>query len=368
MSSSAATFPARFAELVYLLANQPDASAEQAHALDAVAGAVADHTASLTTTQLNVDLLDVGETMVGVHLHELVMRMSAHSAHQIDFLANTPRSEILGVAQILAGDARPNDDGAAFDEQLRRLGPTLVEVHLGRNGFVRTGSLTPPAAPRVGDVRVAPPFTAVPAFGGPPPPGSVRAVSNPPAPTVPSGATPSRGASAVAPMPESVTVGATMPGGADFARRPVVPAIRDDSSRMIEGAIKTKSAAEMSDDELIEKIHGITPQNATRILDEAAMLAERRAEENKWEVATRVLHALVRGEAAASINPDLRRAHTLTIRRVGKATVIRGIAGLLPRRPELRDDLQEVLLRLGPDGAEALLDLLTTADSLTDRR
>src|SRR5688500_3754453 len=177
MSSSAATFPARFAELVYLLANQPDATAEQEAALDAAASAVTARYASLTTIQLNVDLLDVGQTMVGVHLHELVMRMSAHSAHQIDFLANTPRSEILGVAQILAGEARPNDDGAAFDEQLRCLGPTLVEVHLGRNGFVRTGSLTPPAAPRVGDVRVATHFSSVPAFGGPTPPSFVRAES-----------------------------------------------------------------------------------------------------------------------------------------------------------------------------------------------
>jgi HEAT repeat protein len=41
---------------------------------------------------------------------------------------------------------------------------------------------------------------------------------------------------------------------------------------------------------------------------------------------------------------------------------------LLPRRPDLRDPLHAVLLRLGPDGAEALIDLLTSADSLTDRR
>src|SRR5688500_12528224 len=181
MSSSAATFPARFAELVYLLANQPDATAEQEAALDAAASAVTARYASLTTIQLNVDLLDVGQTMVGVHLHELVMRMSAHSAHQIDFLARAPRSEILGVARILAGEAKPNDDGAAFDEELLRIAPTLVEVHLGRNGFVRVGSLTPPAAPRVGEVRTSTPFGDVPAFAGPTPPRSVRAIPTPPA-------------------------------------------------------------------------------------------------------------------------------------------------------------------------------------------
>src|SRR5690348_15976790 len=115
MSTSAPTFPARFAELVYLLAHQPDAAAEHERVLREADAAIAASDASLTTSQLNVDLLDEGESSDGVRLHELVMRMSAHSAHQIDFLANTPRDQILGVARLLAGEARPNDDGAAFD-------------------------------------------------------------------------------------------------------------------------------------------------------------------------------------------------------------------------------------------------------------
>src|SRR5262245_13365067 len=113
MSSSEATFPARFAELVYLLANRPDAVLDQENALTEATSAITSGDATLTTTQLNVDLLDEGETEVGVRLHELVMRMSAHSAHQISFLANTPSREVFGVARILASDARPNDDGAA---------------------------------------------------------------------------------------------------------------------------------------------------------------------------------------------------------------------------------------------------------------
>ena len=370
MSSSAAIFPARFAELVYLLANQPDALAEQERALDAAASAVAMRYASLTTGQLNVDLLDVGQTMVGVHLHELVMRMSAHSAHQIDFLAKTPRAEILGVARILASEARPNDDGAAFDEKLVGLGPTLVEVHLGRSGFVRTGSLTPPASPRVGEVRTPTPFNGMPAFGGSTPPHSVRSIPTPPSATRSVHATPARG-SVAASMAEGITYGATLPAGPEMTRPsgPPGPAIRDDSSRIIEGAIKTNSPAATSDDELLDQLRvAVTAHTATRKLDDVATMAERRAEENKWEVVARVFHAFVRGEAASDNNPELRRAYTLAIRRIGKPTLIRGIAGLLPRRPELRDSLQEVLLRLGPDGAEALIDLLTTADSLTDRR
>lgn len=371
MSSSAATFPARFAELVYLLANQPDATAEQEAALDAAASAVAARYASLTTSQLNVDLLDVGQTMVGVHLHELVMRMSAHSAHQIDFLARTPRAEILGIARILAGEATPNDDGAAFDEKLVELAPTLVEVHLGRNGFVRTGSLTPPTTDRVDStVRSVTPFQAMPAFGtlSPRPTPTSHAPSDANETTR---ATPIRGAPVVYPSLAGASTGGSLTPGSDRLGTPLPggPMIRDESSRIIERAIKTKTLALLSDDELIEQLRtGVTTQNAMRLLDELAVVAEARAQEERWEVVTRIFHTFVQNETAAENDAELKRAYTIGLRRIGKPTLIRGVAGLLPRRPEMRDELHEVLLRLGADGAEALIDLLTTADSLTDRR
>ena len=69
MPSSAVTFPARFAELVYLLAHQPDAAGERERVLAAAVSAIAAGEASLTTTQLNVDLLDEGQTTDGVQLH-----------------------------------------------------------------------------------------------------------------------------------------------------------------------------------------------------------------------------------------------------------------------------------------------------------
>ena len=342
MSTSAATFRARFAELVYLLAHEPDASFEHERVLsDVVAASTAGDT-SLTTSQLNVDLLDEGQSAEGMRLHELVMRMSAHSAHQIDFLVDTPGEEILGVARILAAAARPNDDGAAFDDELIKVGITHVEVHLGRNGFVRTGHLTPGASPRVNGSSAHTPASVPPVNGH--------------------RGTPRRG---------ELTLGAEIPAGV-VARRttpPVgAPTIRDESIRMIEGAIKTKSLASMSDDELIERLRtGVTPQNVMRVLDEVATVAEARAGEGRWEVVARVFEAFVHREVSAK-DAELRRAYTIAVRRLTKPTVIRGIAGLLPRRPELRDPLNAVLLRLGPDGAEALIDLLTSSDSLTDRR
>jgi len=337
----AATFQARFAELVYLLAHEPDATAEHQRVVSEAVAATAAGDTSLATSQLNVDLQHARQSSEGLRLHELVMRMSAHSAHQIDFLEGTPGDQILGVARILAAEARPNDEGVAFDYELIKVGVTHVEVHLGRNGFVRTGSLTPSASPRVNGSSVHTP-------AGPP--------------RIDGHRTPRGG---------SLTLGAEIPAGLAARRTtpPVgAPTIHDDSNRMFEGAFKTKSLATLSDDELIERLRTeLTPQNVSRVLDEVATVAEARGSDGRWEVVARVFAAFVDREVSAE-DAELRRAYTIAVRRLTKPTLIRGMAGLLPRRRELRDSLQVVFTRLGSDAAEALIDLLTSSDSLTDRR
>ena len=369
MSSSAVTFPARFAELVYLIAHEPDAATEHERVLGEAVQAVASGGASLTTTQLNVDLLDEGQSSDGVRLHELVMRMSAHSAHQIVFHSESVREEIVGLARILASEARPNDDGAAFDDKFVKLGAKNVEVHLGRNGFIRTRGMTPTRNVGIGSgsVRAATPFRGMPALVSTPARGSV-AIPTPPA-NRPAYGTPGRGSSAVTP-PGVLTLGSslTMPSPAERGPLPGTPRISDESNRIIEGAIQSQSLA-LSDDELIEQLRSRSAgQNTMRLIDELVAVAERRAVEHRWEVVARVFDALARNEHTAEPNSELRRAYSIGIRRLTKASLLRGIAGLLPRRPELRDGLHDVFVRLGPDGAEALIDLLTTSDVLTDRR
>jgi hypothetical protein len=218
-------------------------------------------------------------------------------------------------------------------------------------------------------VRTVTPFRSMPAFHGQ---GSPRATPTALASSALSDSTrPTPPESGAHIRPDGTGLGSALMPQSDRSptAAPAGPVIRDDSSRIIEGAFKTKTLASLSDDELIGQLRtGVTPQNVMRVLDELAVIAEARAEENRWEVVGLIFLTFVRGEVAADHNPDLRRAHTIALRRIGKPTLIRGLAGLLPRRPELRDDLHEVLLRLGADGAEALIDLLTTAESLTDRR
>src|SRR5262245_38926890 len=69
MSMSAATFPARFAELVYLLAHEPDATAEHERVLGEAVEASAAGDVSLATSQLNVDLQHERQSSEGLRLH-----------------------------------------------------------------------------------------------------------------------------------------------------------------------------------------------------------------------------------------------------------------------------------------------------------
>jgi len=64
----------------------------------------------------------------------------------------------------------------------------------------------------------------------------------------------------------------------------------------------------------------------------------------------------------------LRRAYAAAIRRLSKPTVLRAVASVLPKRKERASDFLAVLSRAGEEGAEALIEQLTAAQSLTERR
>jgi HEAT repeat protein len=65
---------------------------------------------------------------------------------------------------------------------------------------------------------------------------------------------------------------------------------------------------------------------------------------------------------------DLKRAYVMAMRRLTKPTLLRSVAQMLPRKRERHDDYMSVLVRTGEDGADALIEQLTSAQSLSDRR
>ena len=117
---------------------------------------------------------------------------------------------------------------------------------------------------------------------------------------------------------------------------------------------------------LLAELHAASDGAALGVLDRVALAAgQAQADGRAQELATLLASVIRRADRAA---PEWTRDFALTQRRMITAHGLRMIAALVPRRAAPREDLELVLGRAGEDGAEAVIDLLTQAQSATDRR
>jgi HEAT repeat protein len=123
-----------------------------------------------------------------------------------------------------------------------------------------------------------------------------------------------------------------------------------------------------SPQELVGKLDATKSVAAiTRALDEIVVAAETAARDNKVDTVATFFCAVVSREERAP-EGDLKRAYGMAMRRLTKPTLLRPVASLLPRRRDKADEYIAVLTRAGEDGADALIEQLTQAQSLGDRR
>jgi HEAT repeat protein len=106
---------------------------------------------------------------------------------------------------------------------------------------------------------------------------------------------------------------------------------------------------------------------ASRLLDQVVAMAENHARANKTVAVADVMAKVVSREAQRS-DPEIKRALSAAIRRLSKPTTLRAVAAVLPRRKDRIDEFLSVLARTGDEGAEALIEQLTAAQSLSERR
>jgi HEAT repeat protein len=109
------------------------------------------------------------------------------------------------------------------------------------------------------------------------------------------------------------------------------------------------------------------PAEAIRLLDDAVTLAEAAAREGNAGTAADLMSGIVQCERSSS-DPDVQRACVTAVRRMSRQTMLRGVAALLSRDPDRRNQVVQVLGRTGQDGAEALIDQMTQAPTPEDRR
>ncbi|HET6681067.1 MAG TPA: HEAT repeat domain-containing protein [Gemmatimonadaceae bacterium] len=358
----APNFASNLGSLVWLLVHRPDSKAEQKAALRAAVAKNRSQDVLLDVETLNVQLHEEEALEGGSRVHELSARMSAHSVRQLRIAAGTKPAKLLALAQALAADPLRGDDGESFDARFQEIDAAGITATIGRGSFVRVA--TPAAgADTVQAVRTTTLPRALPAYGGRTPSHGVDTTEpgRPPSLSAPRvhGLTPGSGITAVR-EPE--------PRGVGEPPQPVAPRISDDTRGMVEAAIVTPTIGAADADELLARIDAALPAGQFgKALDQLVSMAESYAAQQRWEAMSAIYHGVVVREARVG-DTDARRPLAMAVRRLTKPSFLREIARLLPRHPDQRDGLQAILVRAGDEGAEALIELLTSADSMTDRR
>jgi HEAT repeat protein len=109
------------------------------------------------------------------------------------------------------------------------------------------------------------------------------------------------------------------------------------------------------------------PDEVNRALDDLATLAEQAVRDGRTHIVASVCCGIVKREADAPPQDVRRQASTMTLRRLLRPAVVRGIAQLLPRKRDMATELEAVLVRAGAEGADAVIELLAEESSATDR-
>jgi HEAT repeat protein len=342
------TFARHFARLVWLLARSPEAVDEQKATLRALvtvskSGPVV---LALGPEGLQANGEAVPHALDGVP--ELDYLFRGHAVRDMACDVGAQPGDILGTARIFAAVPPQGDEGRALDVQLRALAARTVRVSYNRVARL-SGSmpaLRTPTPPPMPAYRTPTP-AAVPVYA-------------PPAPTalgMPNG-------SAGAEQGESADVDGLESASVSIRSSAYTTDVSADVVREFTTVERPRESA----DEFFDKLDSTNSVSATsRLLDGVVAAIEQHAREPKALAVADLFYKVVKREQEKT-DPDLRLAYAAAVRRLSKPTVLRAVASVLPKRKERAGDYLAVLARAGEEGAEALIEQLTAAQSLTDRR
>ena len=325
------TFARHFSRLVWLLLHETGNIDEQKAALRAVVTVSKDGPVIFASRdwRLIVNGSPLPEALTGVQ--ELAAQLIGHAVLEIAIDQNASAADLLGLARILSAEAVPGDAGKTVELKLQALGAHTLKVSV--NG-------------RPADATQGEPGAATPAQGG--------VVLNP---------------NAATPAPAPGGAPATSRSGKTPMGVPAIPGVMregEQSGRYLAFAAVPKPKA--SAREILAQLDNTHSVNmATRLLDELVLLAETAAREGLTSTVADAFTGIVNREEAME-DGDVRRAYVMAIRRMSKPILLRMVATLLPRHREKANEYLAVLTRTGEDGADALIEQLTAAQSMAERR
>ena len=352
-------FARHFARLVWLLLHEPSNIDEQKSALRAMVALSKFGAISVESRDWQVMTNGIALPDSTSGATELVAQMAVHGIRAVRFAVAPAAAHVLGMARFLATRPAEREPGHAAITHLRTIGATTVSLVLDEAVTVSrsNGKHPTPEPPRL----IEPPRVVEPASSEPPRSEPTMAhaarpeTADPPPPvtSAPIGSEPSA-SEAPAPVAElqpAAEIIAEEPGGA--------PAWLHFSAAQ---------APSGSADELFARLDRFQQVDAvTRVLDELVITAENAAREGKSAMVGDVFHGIVAREASVT-NDHLRRAYAMAVRRMARPALLRAVAHLLPQKRDRHADYLAVLVRTGEDGADALIDQLTQAQAVEDRR
>jgi HEAT repeat protein len=119
---------------------------------------------------------------------------------------------------------------------------------------------------------------------------------------------------------------------------------------------------------IFAQLDGATlPRMIGQLVDEISTLAEQTSREGRTHVLAAIVIGLVQRETD-SPHEAVRQSSTMALRRLLRPAHLRGVAQLLPRKREMAEGLEKVLVRAGAEGADVVIELLTEASLASERR
>ncbi len=328
------TLARHFSRLVWLLLNESANIDEQKAALRATVSVAKDGPVVFAARdwRLTVNGTALADALTGVQ--DLTAQMIGHAVHEIRIDRAAVAADILGLARILAAQPVPGDGGEAAKARVAALGAKTVRIEIAGVSGVAAATRTT---------------------------GSVAVVSQPAAGTRSPNASGAAGNAASANTADAGTRRReTPPPG------PGLGFIGEDSGSYL--AFAAQQQPKGSAEDLLNQLSATKSANiASRLLEDLVFVIENAAREGKHDTVSNAFHGVVAREAALGDN-DLKRAYVMALRRLTKPTLLRAVATMLPRKRDRAEDYMMVLERCGEDGADALIDQLTGAQSLSDRR
>ena len=307
--NQANVFACQYARLVWLLLHDPHNVEEQKDALRAARSVLGEGPVTIARRALRV--FANGEALPDAlaAAPELGAQMIAHGGRVIAIEAGAPPAELLATARLLAGAAAGGDGG--------------------RNALATLSAL------KAGAVKFGPEETAL----GPELDDRLGEVAKP----------------------------LTVPTGLRAAQTPALGIEVSDRKGMWKH-FRAESVPAEGHETLLAKLDAArAPGDVAQIVDDLSTLAEQAARDGR----SHILAAVCCGFARRETLPEHERSRVTyagALRRLLRAGHLRSIAKLLPRKRDMADDLELVLLRAGEDGADAMIELLTEEPLASDRR